>query len=113
MLPPVKKKTRSPGLAWLRLIRVVAPYCAAAVRGRGTPSMPEAYCVSPEQSNPRGDEPPYTYGTPRYREAMATTQPPFARPEEAGAVDVLRLGAALRDTLVLACRRTVGVVAFT
>ena len=70
--------------------------------------------MSPEQSKPRGDEPPYTYGTPRYREAIATTEPPFALPEEeAGAVDVLRLGAALHDTVVLACRRTVGVVAFT
>src|SRR5215210_8692833 len=33
--------------------------------------------TNPEQSNPDGEAPPHTYGTPRYLIAMPTTPPPW------------------------------------
>src|SRR5918911_2975337 len=69
------KNTRSPGWSWLIETGVPIPYCAYELCGSETPICAKAYMTSPEQSNPRGDAPPQTYGTPRYRIATPTTPP--------------------------------------
>src|SRR5579875_3867197 len=48
-----------------------ARYCSAAVRGRKTPACRYANCVSPEQSQLSGPEPPYAYGLPSCVSAAA------------------------------------------
>ena len=49
-------------------------YCAAAVLFKFTPKCLYTYCVNPEQSNPLGDVPPYTYLHPKYCFAYDTTE---------------------------------------
>ena len=39
--------------------------CAYELCGSEMPICPNAYMTRPEQSKPRGVEPPHTYGTPR------------------------------------------------
>jgi hypothetical protein len=41
--------------------------------GRLIPICAYAYMTRPEQSNPPGEAPPQTYGTPRYDIAIETT----------------------------------------
>src|SRR5262249_21948786 len=69
------KKTRSPGCSWLIETGAPIPNCAYELCGRETPICAKAYITRPEQSNPLGDAPPHTYGTPRYRIAIPTTPP--------------------------------------
>src|SRR5690348_6295240 len=59
--PSPSKKTRSPGWSWSYGTCVPMFACAYA------------YMTSPEQSNPPGEAPPHTYGTPRYDIAIETT----------------------------------------
>src|SRR5881392_2755325 len=51
------------------------PNCAYELCGRERPICANTYETRPEQSNPRGLEPPQTYGTPRYCIAIPTTPP--------------------------------------
>src|SRR5947207_12940151 len=69
------KKTRSPGCSWLRPTGVPMLNIAYELCGSETPICAKTYITSPEQSNPRGDDPPQTYGTPRYCIAIPTTPP--------------------------------------
>ena len=52
---------------------------AMGVRGvrQADPIWAYAYMTSPEQSNPPGEAPPQTYGTPRYDIAIETTWLPY------------------------------------
>src|SRR6478672_4859019 len=43
--------------------------------GSETPICAKTYITRPEQSKPRGEAPPQTYGTPRYCMAIPTTPP--------------------------------------
>src|SRR5919202_4520042 len=69
------KKTRSPGCSWLIETGVPMLNWAYELCGSETPICANAYITRPEQSKPRGDAPPQTYGTPRYRIATPTTPP--------------------------------------
>src|SRR5437588_12981559 len=69
------KKTRSPGCSWLIDTGVPMPYCEYELCGSETPICANTYMTRPEQSKPRGVDPPHTYGTPRYCIAMPTTPP--------------------------------------
>ena len=69
-----------PNLDWL---------CAPC--GNDIPTFLYAYIVKPEQSNPLGDAPPYTYGTPKNFLAYETTSYPFAEDE----VDVVAFASTL------------------
>ena len=51
-------------------------YCAAAVLFKLTPKCLYTYCVNPEQSNPLGLVPPYTYLHPKNCFAYDTTEFP-------------------------------------
>ena len=51
-------------------------YCAAAVLFKLTPKCLYTYCVNPEQSNPLGLVPPYTYLHPKNCFAYDTTELP-------------------------------------
>src|SRR5205809_1046360 len=70
-----EKKTRSPGCSWLSETGAPMPYMAYELCGSETPIWAKTYITKPEQSNPRGVEPPQTYGTPRYCIAIPTTPP--------------------------------------
>src|SRR6266508_5698868 len=63
------------GSSWPIDTGVPIPIIAYELCGRGTPIWANTYMTKPEQSKPRGDAPPHTYGVPRYRIAIPTTPP--------------------------------------
>jgi len=61
-----EKKTKSPALRLLKDTEVPTWYWSRATLGRLILFFAKTYCTKPEQSNPDGVVPPYTYLTPIY-----------------------------------------------